>query len=108
MSELRAGGAPDAVATLAPLLGQLERHPKPLSAVAWLKVSPAAPTFHALLRGGLAISHDALDEQDVGQATAYLRSWLVAHHILAPREERFVRYEHWAQHALQALADHPD
>jgi hypothetical protein len=106
--ELRADGDPEAVATLEPLLGQLERHHKPLSAVAWLKVSPAATTFHAMLRGELTISHDTLDQRDVGQATAYLRSWLVAHHVLAPREERFARYEHWAQHALQALADHPD
>jgi hypothetical protein len=79
-----------------------------MSAVAWLERSPAAPVFHAMLRGELAISHDTLDDHDVGQATAYLRSWLVAHHILTPREERFARYEHWAQHALQALGDHPD
>jgi hypothetical protein len=108
LAELRADGDPEAVATLEPLLGQLECYQKPLSAVAWLKVSPAATTFHAMLRGELGISHDSLDEHDLGQATAYLRSWLVAHHILAPREERFARYEHWAQHALQALADHPD
>ncbi len=108
LSELRASGAPEAVAALAPLFGQLERHHKPLSAVAWLESSPAAPTLHAMLRGEIAISHDTLDEHDVGQATAYLRSWLVAHHVLAPREERFARYEHWAQRALQALADHPD
>jgi len=61
-----------------------------------------------MLRGEIAISHDTLDEHDVGQATAYLRSWLVAHHVLAPREERFARYEHCAQRALQARADHPD
>jgi hypothetical protein len=108
LAELRADGDPEAVAALEPLFGQLERHDKPLSAVAWLKVSPAAPAFHAMLRGQLAISHDTLDEHDAGQATAYLRSWLVAHRVLAPREERFVRYEHWAQQALQALADHPD
>jgi len=95
-------------AALAPLLGQLERHQKPLSAIAWLERSPAAPTFHAMLRGEIAISHDTLDQHDVGQATAYLRSWLVAHHVLAPREELLARYERWAQRALQALADHPD
>ena len=108
LTELRASGAPEAVAALEPLLGQLERHHRPLSAVAWLVRSPAVPTFHAMLRGELAISHEMLDEHDVGQATAYLRSWLVAHQVLARREERFARYERWAQHALQALADHPD
>ncbi len=106
LAELRAGGDPDAVAALAPLLGQLEHHQKPLSAIAWLERSPAAPTFHAMLRGEIAISHDTLDQHDVGQATAYLRSWLVAHHVLEPREELLARYERWAQHALQALADH--
>jgi hypothetical protein len=108
LAELRAHGDPDAVAALAPLLGQLERHQKPLSAIAWLERSPAAPTFHAMLRGEIPISHQTLDEHDVGQATAYLRSWLVAHHVLAPREELLARYERWAQRALQALADHPD
>lgn len=108
LAELRARGDPDAVATLAPLLGQLERHHKPRSAIEWLKRSPAAPTFHAMLRGEIPISHDTLDQHDVGQATAYLRSWLVAHQVLAPREELLVRYERWAQRVLQALADHPD
>ena len=86
LAELRGSGDPDAVAALEPLLGQLERHRKPLSAIAWLERSPAAPTFHAMLRGKIAISHDTLDQHDVGQATAYLRSWLVAHTVLAPRE----------------------
>ena len=108
LAELRGRGDPDAVVTLARLLGQLEHHRKPLSAIAWLERSPAAPTFHAMLRGEIAISHDTLDQHDVGQATAYLRSWLVAHHVLAPREELLARYQRWAQHALQALADHPD
>ncbi len=61
-----------------------------------------------MLRGELPITHDTLDQHDVGQATAYLRSWLVAQHVLAPREELLIRYERWAQRALQALPDHPD
>jgi hypothetical protein len=108
LAGLRARGDPDAVAALAPLLGQLERHHKPLSAMAWLERSPAAATFHAMLRGEISISLQTLDEHDVGQTTAYLRSWLVAHRILEPREELLPRYEGWAHHALQALADHPD
>lgn len=108
LAELRGRGDPDAVAALEPLLAQFERHHKPLSAIAWLERSPATPTFHAMLRGEIPISHQTLDERDVGQATAYLRSWLVAHHVLEPREELLARYERWAQCALQALADHPD
>ena len=41
-----------------------------------------------MLRGEIPISHEALDEHDVGQATAYLRSWLVSHSVLEAREER--------------------
>ena len=91
LAELRGGGDPDAVAALEPLLGQLERHQKPLSAIAWLERSPAAPTLRAMLRGEIAISHDTLDQHDVGQATAYLRSWLVAHHVLARGAPRPLR-----------------
>lgn len=108
MSELRSSGDPQAVATLKPLLAQLGQHHNPRSATAWLTRSPAAPTLRAMLSGEVAISHDTLDQHNVGQATAYLRSWLVAHQILAPREELLARYEHWAQQALEALGDHPD
>jgi hypothetical protein len=108
LSELRARGDPEAVAVLAPLLGQFERHQKPLSAIEWLKRSPAAPAFHAMLRGEVAISHETLDHHDLGEATAYLRSWLVAHQVLTPREEVLARYERWTQRGLQVLADHPD
>lgn len=108
MAELRSSGDPQAVATLEPLLGQLGQHHNPRSATAWLTRSPAAPTLRAMLSGEVAISHDTLDQHNVGQATAYLRSWLVAHQILAPREELLARYEHWAQQALKALGDHPD
>ena len=61
-----------------------------------------------MLRGELEISHQALDEHDVGAATAYLRSWLVAHGILDAREERLARFERWAQTKLQAIGEHPD
>jgi hypothetical protein len=33
-------------------------------------------------------------------SAACLRSWLVAHHVLAPREELLARYGRWAQRAL--------
>jgi hypothetical protein len=61
-----------------------------------------------MLRGEIEISHEALDEHDAGQATAFLRSWLVAHGILEAREERPVRFERWAQQTLEAIGEHPD
>jgi hypothetical protein len=106
--ELRAHGDPAAVAALGPLLGQLERHHKPRSAIAWLQRSPAAPAFQAMLHGEVEISHEALDRHDAGQATAYLRAWLVDDGILPPREELLARFERWVRSALAAVADHPD
>ena len=108
IQELREHGNADAVAKLNPLLRRLEQHNKPRSALAWLERSSAAPAFVGMLRGEIPISHEALDEHDAGQATAYLRSWLVADGILEPREERLARFERWAQTTLQATAEHPD
>lgn len=87
IQELREDGDPDAVAKLEPLLRRLEQHRKPRSALTWLQRSPAAPTFLEMLRGEMPVTHEALDEHDVGSATAYLRSWLVTHGILDAREE---------------------
>jgi hypothetical protein len=108
IQELRAHGDPDAVAKLEPLLRRLEQHNKPRSALTWLQRSPAAPAFRRMLRGEIPVSHEALDEHDVGPATAYLRSWLVTHGTLEPREERLARFERWAQSTLQAIGEHPD
>jgi hypothetical protein len=108
LAQLRAEGDPHAVARLAPLLARLERHDKPQSALSWLERSPAAPTLRAMLRGEIAISHEALDKHDVGQASAYLRSWLVAHDVLDARDERLARFERWAHATLQTIGEHPD
>ncbi|MGI8679432.1 MAG: hypothetical protein ACR2LX_12235 [Jatrophihabitans sp.] len=70
--------------------------------------SPAAPTLRGLLRGEIGISHEALDEHDVGQASAYLRSWLVAGGVLAARDERLARFERWARATLDSVGEHPD
>lgn len=80
----------------------------PSSALSWLGRSPAAPTFRALLRGEISIDHAALDEHDIGQATAYLRAWLVGHGVLEQRDERLTRFERWANATLAGVAEHPD
>ena len=76
--------------------------------LAWLQNSPAAGTLSLLVNGEVAISHEALDDHDVGQASAYLRSWLVGHGILEPREERLARFERWADSQLQRVDEQPD
>ena len=68
----------------------------------------AAPRCCArMIAGEIAISHEALDQHDVGQATAYLRSWLVAQAVLEPREELLARFDRWAQRALTRSASTP-
>jgi hypothetical protein len=108
LDRLRAEGDPDAVARLAPFLGSLQEHAHPMTVIGWLARSPGAVLLRGMIAGEIAISHEALDQHDVGQATGYLRSWLVANDVLAVREERLARFERWAQHALEALGDHPD
>ena len=85
LQQLRDNGDKHAVARLEPLLREFGQHDKPRSRLRWLEHSRAAPALSAMLRGELEISHQALDEHDVGAATAYLRSWLVRRH---PRRSR--------------------
>jgi regulatory LuxR family protein len=90
------------------VLARLERHDDPRSAFAWLQRSPAVPTLRTMLRGELAISHQALDDNHVGQATDYLCSWLVDDKILPARNERVARFERWTQTKLETIGGHPD
>jgi hypothetical protein len=108
LSQLRTEGDSQAITRLAPLLTRLEEHDKPRSALSWLERSPAALTLRAMLRGELAISHETLDAHDVGQASAYLRAWLVADGILDERDERLARFERWASATLQSTDAHPE
>jgi hypothetical protein len=108
LDALRAQGDPAAVARLVPFLDSLHHHAHPTTVIGWLARSRGAPVLRGMIAGEIAITHEALDTHDVGQATAYLRSWLVAHHALKPREELLARFERWAQQALDAIGEHPD
>ena len=108
LAQLRTHGDPQAITRLAPLLTRLEMHDKPQSALSWLQRSPAAATLRAMLRGELAICHETLDAHDVGQASAYLRAWLVADGILDERDERMARFQRWASATLQSTDAHPE
>jgi hypothetical protein len=115
LAQLRTEGDPHAVARRAPLLARLEQHDKPRSALAWLERSPAAPTLRAMLRDEIAISHEALDEHDVGQATDHLRSWLASRttsstratfaHAAGPGPVNSARYVFLEPHARAFYAD---
>jgi hypothetical protein len=108
LDRLRAAGDPAAVARLAPFLDSLRHHAHPTTVIGWLARSRGAPVLRAMIAGEIPITHAALDQHDVGQATAYLRSWLVAEAVLEPREELLARFDRWTQRALQALGEHPD
>jgi hypothetical protein len=108
LDRLRAAGDPAAVARLAPFLDSLKRHRHPTTVIGWLSRSRGAPLLGGMIAGEIPVSHEALDQHDVGQATAYLRSWLVAEAVLEPREELLARFDRWARRALQALGEHPD
>ncbi|HEX2103123.1 MAG TPA: hypothetical protein VHF51_05695 [Solirubrobacteraceae bacterium] len=68
-----------------------------------------------MLRDEIAISHEALDEHDVGQATDHLRSWLASRttsstratfaHAAGPRPVNSARYVFLDPHARAFYAD---
>jgi len=90
------------------LIGKLEQHKQTKSTLNWLAKSHGALTLRRMLMGELAIDHEALDERDTGQSTAYLRSWLVEAGILEPRDERLARFHRWADAQIAAVDEHPD
>ena len=69
---------------------------------------PPRPSSAACCAASSRSRTSTLDQHEIGQATAYLRSWLVTHDILEVREERLARFERWARATLQSIGDHPD
>lgn len=61
-----------------------------------------------MLSGEIGLTHEAVDGHDVGQATDYLRSWLVSHAILPVRDERLARFDRWSRTTLSEIGGHPD
>ncbi|MDQ3643532.1 MAG: hypothetical protein M3450_19195, partial [Actinomycetota bacterium] len=67
--------------------------PAPRKALNWLRRGAGAPILTALARGTMALSHEALDAHDRPRAANHVRQMLVAHGVLAPRDEQLVALE---------------
>jgi hypothetical protein len=67
--------------------------PTPRKALNWLRQGAGAPILTELAAGTLALSHEALDAHERPSAANHVRQMLVAHGVLAPRDERLVTLE---------------
>lgn len=90
------------------MLASLHSAPKPGASLTWLRTSPAAQTLRVMLAGEWSISHETLDANDAGQATGYLRAWMVALEILPQRDETIVRFDRWCTKQIAELPTMPD
>lgn len=79
--------------------------PQPYSAHNWLRRSAAARLLGEVASGRLALTHEALDAHRPRQGADYLRHLLVAHGVLAGRDDALVRLEAWAAEHLARVAD---
>lgn len=79
----------------------------PRKALNWLRQGAGAPILSELARGSLAMSHEALDGLGKPRAASHVRQMLVAHGVLAPRDEQLVRLEQ-LNAATVAAIERPD
>lgn len=80
----------------------------PRTALNWLRTGSGAPILAAMARGDLALSHEALDAHPNRRPADYLRAALVAHHVLAPRDEPLARLERAVTDLLAQVPDGQD
>ena len=76
----------------------------PHKALNWLRGGAGAPILAALARGTMDVSHEALDGHPRPRAANYVRQMLVAHGVLAPRDERLVTLERDNAATVAAMA----
>lgn len=108
LDELRQHALAERGRQLEPLLASLRGAPTPGAPLAWLGTSPAARTLRLMLAGAWSISHETLDANDAGQATAYLRARMVALEILPQRDEMLVRFDRWCTKQIAEMLAVPD
>ena len=90
-------------AQLAPVAGAIANAPVARSALNWLRNSAGAALLGDIAAGRVALTHDALDAHPRPRAADYLRSVLVAHHVLPDRDDDLARFQHWATDTLTAV-----
>jgi hypothetical protein len=96
-------GDPDG--PLGPVYHAIVAAPQPYSAHNWLRSSAAAAILGEIAAGTVALTHEALDAQRRRRGADYLRHLLVAHGVLAPRDDELVRLEAWVAARLAGVED---
>lgn len=75
----------------------------PRKALNWLRQGAGAPILAELARGSLALSHEALDTHPRTRAANHVRQMLVAHAVLAPRDEQLFALEQLNDRTVAAI-----
>jgi len=79
----------------------------PRKALNWLRQGAGAPILAELATGTMALSHEALDAHPRPMAANHVRHMLVAHGVLAPRDERLFSLERLNAQTVTAI-DRPE
>lgn len=75
----------------------------PRKALNWLRQGAGAPILTELAAGTMALSHEALDAHARPMAANHIRHMLVAHGVLAPRDERLFTLERLNAQTVAAI-----
>ena len=86
---------PDLAEKLGSYLDALIETQQPWSTMHWIRRSAAYDVLIDILAGRRPPEHDALDAADGGQAIEHLRSALVTHGALPPRDDELFRFTRW-------------
>lgn len=86
---------PDLAEKLGSYLDALIETQQPWSTMHWIRRSAAYDVLIDILAGRRPLEHDALDAADGGQAIEHLRSALVTHGALPPRDDELFRFTRW-------------
>lgn len=108
LDQLRAEADPEALARLEPYLAALAASPNPWSTVRWMRTRRSYQTLRMLARGGVDLSHEALDAAGGGPSIEHLRDALVAQGVLSPRAEQTAAFDRAAVRLLARLPEGED
>lgn len=82
--------------------------PTPRKALNWLRQGAGASILAELARGTMAVSHEALDAHARPSAANHVRHMLVAHGVLASRDEKLCSLERLNARTVAAIARSED
>ena len=92
-AELMAGPDGTVPAALAAVYDTIVASATPRKALNWLRQGAGAPILADLARGTITMTHDGLDAYPRPKAANHIRQMLVAHGVLAARDEQLVTLE---------------